>query len=462
MVCADAVAGSRIQLGVWRRSLKLMRISFTPSVVGLEADTNPLYRLVCGVQNYIHLPNPDPLYITLATVAGNMLTGSNIWMMLVGSSSSGKTLMLELLYNLMPDMEKQDWAKDDLHRLHIVGAIRSASALVSATARQQRAANSTGGLLYQVGSRGVLVCKDFTSMLALPGEVFSETVAGLRDTFDGMYTRNTGVDGGRTQTWKGRIGFLGAVTPEIDRVRKNIQEMGERWVYYRFDDSDGYGATMKALDMEDQQRDMELMRAMVEGFFVDLGLRFADNPRRELSEYEKNRLYTIASFATAARSSVPRDPYTGEIVDLASREAPPRLANELAQLYLGLEVIGVGDEGERWRIIGKVAFDSTKQLRARVLQDLWLAGEAGVGEHDIRKKYGVGRKSAAAVLEDLAIHKLVSLIERKVEKGGVQVFYEWAGVLTPHAKKMLDLGWKGEGYEEGEWNDEVSFEAYGA
>src|SRR5580704_1552065 len=51
----------------------------------VEADS-PIYALISQVQSYIHLPDPQPWYVMMGAVAGNMLTGNPIWLMLVGSS----------------------------------------------------------------------------------------------------------------------------------------------------------------------------------------------------------------------------------------------------------------------------------------------------------------------------------------------------------------------------------------
>ena len=59
---------------------------------------------------------------------------------------------------------------------HVTSTIASEGALLSATARSQGA---TGGLLHKIGSRGLLVIKDFTSILAVDRNVAQHRVGGV-------------------------------------------------------------------------------------------------------------------------------------------------------------------------------------------------------------------------------------------------------------------------------------------
>lgn len=49
---------------------------------------------------HLWLPDPGILYVTLATVAANRMTGDPVWFLLVGSSSSGKSEMTSALSKL--------------------------------------------------------------------------------------------------------------------------------------------------------------------------------------------------------------------------------------------------------------------------------------------------------------------------------------------------------------------------
>src|SRR5262249_48394422 len=73
--------------------------------------------------------------------------------------------------------------------------ITSEGALLSATAQSRGA---TGGLLKKIGSRGLLVIKDMTSLLEMDVRARGLVLAALREVYDGKWERNVGVGGGRT------------------------------------------------------------------------------------------------------------------------------------------------------------------------------------------------------------------------------------------------------------------------
>lgn len=411
----------------------------------LARPANLIHMLASQVQQYIYFPVPDSLYVVLGTVAANMLVGTPVWVMLVGSSSSGKTLALEMLAGLCPSdgvsgtsmgAASLSHDPDKVRRVHIRGALKSPAAMLSGTARKDQGRGSTGGLLREIGEKGLLVTMDFTSMLTLQREVLHEMIGVLRDIFDGRYSRTLGVEGGRTIKWQGKVGFLGAVTPAIDRHSALIGEMGERWAYYRFPETDGYGETMRAMRNRNPAQVMEELRGHVVNFFDALDLGWdKDEERREYTSQEMNRFYAMGALCVAARSGVPRDMYQGwEVNDIASREGVPRLAMQLGQLYLGMERIGV-EEGDRWRIIGKVALDSVRKIRMVVLltlQSRAYAMKAG----EIQALLRCGTKTVELTIGDLVVHGLV-----KKEPAGRDGSYKYK--LSKWAVEQLEVGWGG-------------------
>lgn len=398
----------------------------------LARPNSLIHTLASRIQDYIYFPVPDPLYVVLGTVAANMMKGSPVWVVLIGAPSSGRTILLETLANLP--------------RIHIVGAIKSPSALLSGTGNKDKSKGATGGLLRQMGARGMMVMKDFTSMLSMAREPLGEAIGALRETFDGRYSRPLGTDGGKVLEWQGRIGFLAACTPALDRHSALIGDLGERWIYYRYDPTDGYGETIKSLGIKDPEGMMEELRALVTTFIEALELTWHDGgtERRELTRGEKDRLYAMSSLVCAARSTVPRDQWNhNEVSDVAVKEAPPRIAGELGQLYLGLEKIGI-EEQERWRIVGKIALDSVRQIRILIIQMLRIS-KIPVHPKVFVGALQCGRKTVDTMLEDLVIHGIVRKVgvvkgrdgkdmtgDGVVDVGGY-VLSEWAG-------KLMDAG----------------------
>lgn len=99
------------------------------------------------------------------------LPGDPVRVMLVGGSGIGKTERI-LPVTGMP---------------HVVVAstLTGEAALLSASPKRERAKNATGGVLRKIGEHGVLVVKDFTSVLSMSRDRRTEIVAALHEIYDG-------------------------------------------------------------------------------------------------------------------------------------------------------------------------------------------------------------------------------------------------------------------------------------
>ena len=154
-------------------------------------------------ERWLILKDRTPIYAVLGTVAANLLPGGDpVWLGLIAPPSSAKTEILNSLSKLPKVVQ--------------VSSLSPASFL-SATSKKDQDEESTGGLLSQIGEFGIIVLKDFTTMLSLRPEVNAEVLAALREVFDGRYTRHVGTDGGRTMTWNGKVGLIFASTEAFDR-----------------------------------------------------------------------------------------------------------------------------------------------------------------------------------------------------------------------------------------------------
>src|SRR5262249_42603549 len=87
----------------------------------------------------------------LATAAAERLNGDPLWLLIIGGPGNTKTETVSALAGCGAS---------------ITSTIASEGALLSASPRKSRVKNATGGLLRRIGDRGVLVIKDFTTILS--------------------------------------------------------------------------------------------------------------------------------------------------------------------------------------------------------------------------------------------------------------------------------------------------------
>lgn len=310
-------------------------------------------------QSWLYMPDTGALDMALAAVVANRGAGDPVWLLLVGVPGSGKTEILNAM-GASPDV-------------YPVGAITEGS-LLSGTSKKEKAADAKGGLLRQIGDFGILVPKDFGSVLSMNKDSRAQVLAALREIYDGEWVRHVGTDGGRELRWKGKIGLLGGCTPAIDHHHAVIGSLGERFIFSRIPSDERAKMALSALrHAGKEQRMRQALSDSVQGLLANVSI--PDEPAA-LSEVERDRIIALAMLATTCRAPVIRDGYRRELEDVPGAEAPTRVAIVLRLLLGGLLAIGTGSD-RAWQLLGRIAVDSMPLARRNVLGVLKDGGGAG-------------------------------------------------------------------------------------
>lgn len=357
-----------------------------------ESAPVTLAELVALYRKWMFVKDDGLIKVALATFAANLCDGDPVWLMIVGGSSSGKTETINPLSALPYG--------------RLVGTLTESSFL-SGSPKRDKAKDASGGLLREMGAFGVMLFKDFTSILSLHHDKRISVLAALREVYDGAWTRDIGTDGGRKLEWRGKMGIIACCTDAIESAHAVSGAMGERFMRYRLqhNDDDQRAMTRQALRRvgRDAQMRTELEEA-VTGFFGALEIESAPEP---LTEADEDRLIGIAMLTAKARSVVDRDAKTRDIELTHDAEIPVRLASMLRRVLHGLRVIGVPN-AEAWTIIQKVALDSIPKLRAEIIR--LVADEIGGGGYEpltakrIEKALKTSAQSTRRALEELRAH----------------------------------------------------------
>jgi hypothetical protein len=310
----------------------------------------------------------------------------------------------------------------------IVSTISSEGALLSATARSRGA---TGGLLHKLGSRGLLVIKDFTSILSADRNVRNTVLSGLREVHDGEWERHVGFAGGRTLSWAGRIVIVAACTTAWDAAHSVIATMGDRFVLVRGDRTAGREeAALKAIENTGREADMRTELAASMGALV----ASADLAVRDLRKAERAQLVKFANTVTWARTGVERD-YRGDVVDAHAREMPTRFAKQLAQVVRGALSLGMPAE-TAMQLATRCARDSLDPLRRELLLD--VAAHPGSSPDDVHTR--TARPLTTAKQNLMALHALRLLdCEEREERRGNRVISVPYYLLAPELDRVTLL-----------------------
>jgi hypothetical protein len=343
-------------------------------------------------------------------VANMVLDGDPVWMMLVGGSGQGKTERVAPLA-IMPHVE-------------LASTLSGEAALLSATARKDRAEHAHGGLLRRVGDRGILVVKDFTSILEMDRTARGQVLAALREVYDGRWDREVGAEGGQTLTWQGKCGFLSGCTAAIDRAHTVMNDMGPRSLFLRLPAAKLDIVAGSALDHMGRET---AMRAELATATAGLLTHLPGQPHPVDTDV-RAALIGVASLVSQARSPVHRD-WKGEIELVGDAEAPTRIIKQLGQIWRACGVLGLG-RADSWEVVRRCALDSIPKLRGAVIRYL----SAHPGQSDTTT-VGTGvvhpTRTVRRALEDLEAHGVVDR-----ESAGQGYADRWE--LSERARRWID------------------------
>ncbi|MBA3884286.1 MAG: ArsR family transcriptional regulator [Acidobacteria bacterium] len=340
----------------------------------------------------------DALHVVLAAAAAERLDGDPCWLLMISGPGNAKTETVQSLIGA---------------GAMVVSTVSSEAALLSATPRREKAKDATGGLLRQIGARGILVIKDVTSILAMNRDTRAALLAACREIHDGHWTRVVGAEGGRSLSWQGRIVVIGACTTAWDTHHEVIASLGDRFIVVRLDSAQmegRYAAGRRAIANTGHE---ETMRAELSAVVGGL-LAGVTGTGLTLTHDEQERILAAANVVTLGRTGVTYD-YRGDCIDAHAPEAPTRFAKELTQIVRGAVAIGV-DRPAALRLAIRCARDSMPPLRLAIIED--IAQYPGAATKDVRQRLGKPRATVDRQLQ--ALHML--------------------GVLTCHEEDGLHRG----------------------
>jgi hypothetical protein len=338
-------------------------------------------------EDWLLLKDHTPVLAVLGTIAANYLPGDPVWLALIAPPSSAKTEILNATAGLP----------------HVVrAATLTPAGLLSGTPKKQHTKGAKGGLLRQIGGFGILVFKDFGSILSMHTETKAETLAALREVYDGSWTRHLGSDGGRTEHWEGKVGLITAATGVIDSHYAVIGAMGDRFLFCRLAPTQGQAQFIRALaHVGEATKRMrgELAEAVVRLF---AGRK---NEPRPISGDEVRRIGDAISLVVRLRGAVERDRSSREVEAIYGAEGTARVGLALERLLAGLDTLGVEREWAM-QVVLSVALDSAPPLRRAAYQA--VKQRRSVETAVLATTLKLPTTTTRRVLEDLAAYGLIT------------------------------------------------------
>ena len=275
-------------------------------------------------------------------------------------------------------------------------------------------------LLKRLGNP-IFTIEDFGTVLSTRLHDQREIMGQLRKIYDGKYSKDVGSEK-ESIVWRGKVTLLAACTTAIDANQGGMtsQELGERFIDYRYNISDHLAVTEAALrqngtEAETRSKRMSVVNSFIKGY--NMQMTFPQKPGPKLHKGVLDRLPALANFAALCRSAVPRDPYTHEISRQPQREIGTRLVKQLSRL--GESLLLVNKEIDVWPILYKVAMDCMPPLRWKALQALSTPCKT----NKVLEALRLPRISTLRVLQDLQALEIVEATGNEVNG------YTWGRLL---------------------------------
>lgn len=303
--------------------------------------------------------------IILSVAAANILQGRPVWLMIIAGPGTGKTESITCL--------------ESCNNTHMICTIDSTGSLLSATKTSERSDEATGGILRMVGNKGMLLIKDFTTILSTNTNIRPQVLAALREVHDGRWVRNVGVDGGKTIEWQGHLGIVAACTTAWDTAHSVIATMGDRFIAVRLDCNSyekrmAVGRQAMLNGGKEHVMKSELRAAGKAVIDAVSSSQLLPDISVEMQEY----LLKACNIASMARTPVESD-LRGKTIYVHDSEAPTRLAKGLTQMMKGGMAIGI-DLPDALDLALRCVRDSIPPVRLECLIDLSKHADCSVAE----------------------------------------------------------------------------------
>jgi len=282
--------------------------------------------------------------VIVATAIATKLPGDPVWLLLIGGPSSGKTELCNTLTK--------------------VPFVFPISNLTENTflSNMRLANGGEASLLHEIGSNGMIVMKDYTSILSMRAEKREIIIAQMREIYDGHLTKRAG--NGKSEEWHGKVNWLGAVTESVYLTEAESAGMGRRTINYIMPEQDRIKTLRQSLN---NNSDIEEKRVKIQeefaAFVSDHTLNLP-NELPQLSDQFNEDLITIADFITHVRTPTARN-FRDQLILVPSLEMPMRVFQMFQTLARVLLYLHEGENLDDIRkIMMKLAFDSIpKQTR---------------------------------------------------------------------------------------------------
>lgn len=349
---------------------------------------------------YIARKDPWVLSLIMATLVGNALINRDpIWSMIVAPSSGGKTTFIAPATGV-----SYVYFIDDMTEKTLLSGYKVKGKEVS--------------LLTTIGS-GIMAFSDFTSILSKNPNSRGEILTQLKLVYDQKVTKYTGTGSSK---WEGKIGFLGAATPDIYYHLESGRSMGERFLYYWLEQPTDEEIAAKQQGVKISANEITKLMAPMYGEYCQSVREWIGEhglPDLSITKEQRERIWRAAIFCVNGKATVHTNYKTGKVDQIPNKAGVGRDSKMFDALLHALQIMDAMEAGdpkkpvsdERIEMIEKCAYSSINRERRKILEILGESATPMSGSQ-IGASKGLGLEKESVEIYLAPLHA-VGLISKK-------------------------------------------------
>lgn len=350
-------------------------------------------------EKYIVIKDQWILDIVLGTLVGNaFIQRDPVWSMIVAPSSGGKTTLIAPCAGV-PSV----FFVDDMTEKTLLSGYK--------------VRGKEASLLKIIGS-GIIAFSDFTSILSKNPVSKGEILTQLKLVYDRKITKYTGTGGIH---WEGKIGFIGAATPDIYYHLESGRSMGERFLYYWMDQPTDEDVAQKqgTVDLSAKQI-TELMQEHYKAYIVGLKEWVEKNGVPELSMTKEQRMKVreASIFCVNGKATVHTNFKTGKVDQIPNKAGVGRDNKAFDTILHTLQLMDCYEaddktlpvSDDRIKLVQKCAYSSINRERRKVLEIL-VSSSKELSASEIGTKNGLGLEKDSVEMYLAPLHA-VGLVQK--------------------------------------------------
>jgi len=377
---------------------------------------SPLKEIYKVYRKYFHIEDTKRIDIILATALSRKLEGIPIWLILVGASGDMKSVQLN------------SFAGEDIFVLHNLTSKTLVNGYKDKIKFPDLAPELNGKLV---------IIPDMAQILKLPPVEKAELWGQLRDLYDGLAGKVSGM-GGRARYENLKVTLMAGSTPSIDGQILVHQDLGTRELIYRTSGNINKEEVMKKC-FENEEFEQKIKEELKEKTREFLDRTFIK--RDFINPKVINELMEIATYITYMRATAEIDGFSNSLRNDVYPEEPTRIAKQLKRLYLCLTNLDEDYPIERaLEILWHIAKSSAFPLRVKIFEYLLRESEE-VSTSALSEKLHIGKSTVQRQMGVLWNLRLVDCRKEKINSFNPDKTYDYWKINKNHdfIKNLLHI-----------------------